>query len=78
MTKEKPLSAKPLHGNKAVTVDAATLRNLALQSETSSSTPHEEAVSSIVELLAQLSPTNMQLAENIVRCIYDSQVGETT
>lgn len=77
MTKENPLSTKPLHEHKAVTVDAATLRNLALQSETFSSTPHEEAVLSIVELLAQLSPTNMQLAENIVRCIHDAQIDET-
>ena len=78
MTKEKPLATEPLHGHKLVTVDAATLRNLALQSEISSSAPHEEAVLSIVELLAQLSSPNMQLAENIVRCIHDAQDGETT
>lgn len=74
MTKETPLASKP----QSVTVDAAMLRNLALQSEISGSTPHEEAVLVIVELLAQLSPSNMQLAKNIVRCILDAQDGETT
>jgi hypothetical protein len=73
MTKETPLATKP----QMVTLDAATLRNLALQSETSSLTPHEEAALSIVELLARLSPTNMQLAEDIVRCIHDAQLDET-
>ena len=78
MTKEEPLSTIPLHSDKPVPVDAATLRNLALQSEAYSSVQHEETVVSIVELLAQLSPANIQLAKNIVRCIHDAQDGETT
>lgn len=78
MTKDAPFSTKPLQSDKPVIVDAAMLRNLALQSEISGSTPHEEAVLVIVELLAQLCPSNMQLAENIIRCIHDAQDGETT
>lgn len=74
MTKEKPLATKP----QTVTGDAATLLNLALQSETSGWVPHEEAVLSIVELLTQLSPANLKLAESIVRFLHEAQVGKTT
>jgi hypothetical protein len=54
-------------------LDAATLRNLALQPHLPALSEEVVDFSSIVELLPKLSSTNLLLVTNIIRVILDEQ-----
>lgn len=77
MTNKKPIAATPARMQQVTKLDAATLQNLSLQADIEPMAQHDKALLPIVELLAQLSPANLQLAENIVRYILDEQASET-
>lgn len=77
MTNKKPISTTPARVCQTSKVTAAALQNLALQPDIAALAQYDKAFLPIVELLAQLSLANLQLAENIIRCILNEQTSET-
>lgn len=77
MTKKKPLPTKSAQERPAVKVHTAILRNQAMHTEAPEAAVPDAAILRITGLLAQLSPANRHLAENLIRAIVDEQARET-
>lgn len=76
MTKKKPLLTKSVPESQTVTVHSVTLRNLAMHTEAPIAAQPDPAILRITGLLAQLTPANRQLAENIIRCVLNDQLDD--
>lgn len=74
MTNKKPHTSKPAPANRSTILDAATLSNMAHKAaSTVASGADIAALQPIAEMLAKLSPSNLQMVENIIRVIVDEQ-----
>lgn len=61
-----------------IMVHSATLSNLAMHAEAPAAAPPNPVILRITGLLAQLTPANRQLAENIIRCVLNDQLDDDT
>ncbi|WP_156894649.1 hypothetical protein [Janthinobacterium sp. 1_2014MBL_MicDiv] len=80
MTNQKTIASKTASAHQPTKLDAATLRNMAhhnmAHQPESSGVPDDASLQSIIELLTQLSPSNVDLVTNIIRAILDQQIPE--
>ncbi|WP_152615117.1 hypothetical protein [Janthinobacterium lividum] len=77
MTNRKPSTGTTASAHQPTKLDAATLSNMAHQPESSGVVPHDDdALQRIADMLAKLSPSNVDLATNIIRVIFDQQRSE--
>lgn len=74
MINKKPIIRKSASAHQPTKLDVATLRNMAHQPEPSGGL--DDALQRIIELLTQLSPSNVDLVTNIIRAIVDQQTPE--
>lgn len=74
MTNKKTIASKTASAHQPTKLDVATLRNMAHQPEPSG--VPDDALQRIIELLTQLSPSNVDLVTNIIRAIVDQQTPE--
>ena len=74
MTNKKPIIRKTASAHQSTKLDVATLRNMAHQPEPSGG--HDDSLQRIIELLTQLSPSNVDMVTNIIRAIVDQQTPE--
>lgn len=79
MTNKKPVTRKHAPARQSTKLDAATLRNMAHlpASPAADNGADSAALQPIAEMLAKLSPSNLHLVENIIRCILVEQENKT-
>lgn len=73
MTHKPPITSKSLPAQAPTKLDAATLSNMAHQLVVVVASADEAVLTRIAELLTQLSPSNLQLVEGIIRCVLVEQ-----
>lgn len=73
MTNKKPITSKSVPSHQPAKLDAATLSNMAHQPEPSGVHDDDAEIQAIIELLTKLSPSNVDLVTNIIRCILVEQ-----
>lgn len=76
MTHKPPITSKSVPVRQPTKLDAATLRNMAHQPESSGIVPHDVALQAIADMLAKLSPSNLHMVKNIIQVIFDQQTPE--
>ena len=74
MTHKPPITSKSVPVHQPTKLNAATLRNMAHQLESSGVVPHDDdALQRIAEMLAKLSLSNVDLVTSIIQVIVDQQ-----
>ena len=76
MTHKPPITSKSVPVQQLMKLDAATLSNMAHQQESSGIAPHDDTLQRIADMLAKLSPSNVDLVTSIIRCILAEQTPE--
>ncbi|MGK5017043.1 hypothetical protein [Janthinobacterium sp. HLS12-2] len=76
MTNKKPSASKSMPARQPTKLDAATLSNMAHQPQSSGVVPHDDALQRIADMLAKLSPSNVDLVTNIIHLIFEQQTPE--
>jgi 3-methyladenine DNA glycosylase/8-oxoguanine DNA glycosylase len=80
MTNKKPTTRTTASAHQPAKLDAVTLSNMAHQPKSSGIVPHDDddddALQRISDMLAKLSPSNVDLVTNIIQAIVDQQIHE--
>ncbi|WP_141749954.1 hypothetical protein [Janthinobacterium sp. HH107] len=73
MTNKKTIASKSVPACAATKLDAAMLSNMSHQPKSSGTVPHDDALQTTGNMLTKLSPSNLDLVTNIIRCILADQ-----